>query len=181
MQKKIETGSMLVLTIISVLVLSIIVMGLLTVGTTETQTTQNFHLNKAAYYTAMEGVEEIRNLIVDNPDSRAIETITKSISETTKVESFDAGISDRQFKNLGITRSYVTGDLKDFHDGAPQPLEQYKGFLAPNAQGYGLGMGKDRMPLMMWEVHITAEAAMGNRRGYSEVIASVLSTAPASY
>ena len=180
MQK--NKGSILVLTVISIMVLSIIVLGLLTVGTTEIQTTQNFHLNKAAYYTAVEGIENIRLLIMANPgDVSFIESITKSVSETQKNESFETGPTDRQFENLGISRSYVTGNLKDFQDSNPQPVCEYMGFGTQGALGQGfapqlrgLNLADPSIPgAKVWKVQVTAEAAMGSRKGYSEIIAGI--------
>jgi type II secretory pathway pseudopilin PulG len=176
MQKGKEKGSILVLTVISVLILSIIVMGLLTVGTTEIQTTQNFHLNKAAYYTALEGVEEVRNMIGYPTDSSGPDTLLMYPSATKKVESFDTGIDGRKFANLGITRSYVTGNLKDFQDETPQAPVPF----SPPQRGTGLGT-KVKFETILWKVSITAEAAMGNRKGYSEIVAGIKDIAPTGY
>ena len=181
MQK--EKGSILVLTVISVLILSIIVIGLLTVGTTEIQTTQNFQLNKAAYYAATEGVEELRTLIMANPaDTEYIKSLTSSVTQTQKTESFDSGLSDRQFDNLGISRSYVTGNLKDFQDNTPQAPSEFsfgnRGALggSRDVQFRGMNLGDTRLPRStIWKIQVTAEAGMGSRKGYSEINAGVYS------
>lgn len=167
-----EKGSILVLTIVSVLVLSLIVTGLLSVGTTEIHSTQNFHMNKSAYYAALEGVEDIRVSIADNPDVGFVTGISKNPESTKKVESFDGGDDERKFKNLGIRRSYITGNLKDFKDNTPQTVTKFEGFDAPQFRGLALGTETTIIPVV-WRVQITAEAAMGGRNGYSEIIAGV--------
>ncbi|HLP61884.1 MAG TPA: hypothetical protein VK186_23785 [Candidatus Deferrimicrobium sp.] len=181
MQK--EKGSILVLTVISVLILSIMVIGLLTVGTTEVQTTQNFQLNKAAYYAAAEGVEEIRTQIMANPaDTEYIKSLTSSVSQNQETESFETGLSDRQFENLGISRSYVTGNLKDFQANTPQPPMEFS-FGNRNALGAsrdvqfrGMNLGDTRLPRStIWKVQVTAEAGMGSRKGYSQIDAGIYS------
>lgn len=167
-----KRGSILVLTIVSVLVLSLIVTGLLSVGTTEIHSTQNFHMNKSAYYAALEGVEGIRVSIADNPDVGFVTSISKSPYDTEKVESFDGGDEERKFKNLGIRRSYITGNLKDFKDNTPQTVTKFEGFDAPQFRGLALGTETTIIPVV-WRVQITAETAMGSRNGYSEIIAGV--------
>lgn len=171
-KQKGKKGSILVLTILSVLILSLIVTGLLSVGTTEIHSTQNFHLNKSAYYASLEGVEGIRVSIADNPDVGFVGSISKSPSETEKMESFDGGDEDREFKNLGIRRSYITGNLKDFKDNTPQLVTKFEGFDAPQFRGLALGTEASIVPVV-WRVQITAEAGMGGRVGYAEIIAGV--------
>ena len=169
-----KKGSILVLTILSVLILSLIVTGLLSVGTTEIHSTQNFHMNKAAYYAALEGVEEIRVAIWDNPEEGFVDSISRSPADTRQMESFDAGDEEREFKNLGISRSYITGNLKDFKDNTPQTLTKFEGFRPPSLRGVALG--RISMEPTVWRVQITAEAGMGGRVGYAEIIAGVYST-----
>jgi hypothetical protein len=184
MKKEKERGSILVLTVMSVLILSIIVIGLLTVGTTEVQTTQNFHLNKAAYYIATEGIEEIRALIMANPaDTEYIDAITVSPSGNKKTESFDAGTSypDRKFKNLGIERSYITGNLKDFLDNTPHAPETFSFGENTSLGGTrtsalrGMNLSNANIQSLIWALQVTAEAGMGSRKGYSEINAGILS------
>ncbi len=171
-----EKGSILVLTIVSVLILSLIVTGLLTVGTTEIHSTQNFHMNKAAYYAALEGIEEIRVSIADDPDVAFVTSISRSPEPppegTQKNESFDAGDEDRKFDNLGISRSYITGNLKDFKDNTPQTVSKFEGFDAPQFRGLAMGTETTMIPVV-WRVEVTAEAGMGKRVGYAEIIAGV--------
>jgi hypothetical protein len=180
-KQKGEKGSILVLTLISVLILSLIVTGLLSVGTTEIHSTQNFHLSRAAYYKALEGVEEIRNMIYDKVWESEISTISRSPANTLNTESFDGGDEGRRFKNLGIKRSYITGNLKDFKDNTPQLITQYPGLNAPPPPGLLVGLGEiARFSPKLYKVQITAEVAMGKRTGYSEIIAGIYALEPQS-
>jgi hypothetical protein len=180
-----QKGSILVLTIVSVLVLSLIVMGLLSVGTTEIHSTQNLQLSRSAYYTALGAVEEIRQTVADNYDP-LFDPVSKSPADTKIIESFDAGSEDRKWENLGIRLSYITGTLKDFRDDTPQVVDEFIGFPAPHARGLklGVGGGEDTVLLKTWKVEITAESLMGERIGtgasakggrvsYSEIIAGI--------
>jgi hypothetical protein len=176
-KQKEQKGSILVLTIISVLVLSLVVTGLLSVGTTEIHSTQNFHLSRAAYYKALEGVEEIRNMVDELVFESDISTISKSPANTLNTENFDGGDQDREFKNLGIKRSYITGNLKDFKDNTPQLIIQFPGLKAPPPPGLPLDLLNEFFP-KLYKVQITAEATMGKRTGYSEIIAGIYAVEP---
>jgi len=162
-----ENGSILVLTLISVLILSLLMIGLLTVGTTELQTTQNFQLNKNAYYAAVQGVEEIRNLIHQDPSTAG--NIIKSKYET--------GVSDT-FGDIkvGTSRAYIIGSLKDWEENTPQFLNRFKGFDPPPLRGISAGVDP-----VIWKVTITASAAMGNRNGYAEIDAGIYSIIETGY
>jgi hypothetical protein len=157
-----ENGSLLVLTLIAVLILSLLMIGLLTVGTTELQSTQNFQLNKSAYYAAVQGVEEVRNEIYNDP--AAAGGIIKSKSET--------GVSDT-FGDIkvGTSRAYITGTHKDWEENTPQNIKPFEGFKPPGASGISMGLVK----LKVWKVTITAEARMGNRASYAEIEAGIYS------
>lgn len=164
-----ERGSLLVLTLIAVLILSLLMIGLLTVGTTELQTTQNFQLNKNAYYAAVQGVEEIRDLIHQNPDADSVTTITKSKSVT--------GVSDT-FGDIkvGSSRAYIVGTLKDWEENTTQPIDRFKGFDPPPLRGISAGVDP-----VVWKVPITAAVTMGNRVGYAEIEAGVYSFIETGY
>ncbi|MCP5107963.1 MAG: hypothetical protein GY950_31530 [bacterium] len=177
-----ERGSILILTTISVLVLSLLMTGLLTVGTTELHTTQNFYLNKSAYYTALEGIEEIRNTISEGSDDVIPAEITKNLSDNAARENFKDGY--REFNNLGIDRSYMTGDLKDLKDNTPRNLDSLGksdpefGFKIPPPPGLSLSLMSSSEPPVVWNIHITSEIKMGNRVGYAEVIAGIYDFSP---
>lgn len=164
MAKEKENGSLLVLTLIAVLILSLLMIGLLTVGTTELQSTQNYQLNKDAYYAAVQGVEEIRNQIHQSPDPASIEIVSRSKSETEMADTFGT-------INLGTSRTYITGTLKDWEDNTPEPVKNYGEFFkAPSPRGTSLSILGT-----VWKVTVTAEARMGNRGGYSQIEAGIYS------
>lgn len=169
MTNKKENGSLLVLTLIAVLILSLLMIGLLTVGTTELQTTQNFQLNKNAYYAAVQGIEEIRDLIHQNPDAASVTAITKSISETEVSDSF-GGIS------VGTSRAYIIGTVKDWEDNTTQLIDRFKGFDPPPLRGISAGVDP-----VVWKVPITATAAMGTRSGFAEIEAGIYSIIETGY
>ena len=160
MQIESERGSILVLTLVGVLVLSLLATGLLTVGTTEINTTQNFYLNKFAYYTAVQGVEEIRTEI-KIVDPEIVENISKSSSETLME-------TDR------VHRSYITGTLYNMQKNEPQTLEGFKGFAPPTPTGTSIGS----VDSMIWRVVITSKATMGNRKGYAEIEVGIMGLIP---
>jgi hypothetical protein len=165
-----EKGSILVLTIISALILSLIMTGLLSIGTTEIHTTQNFQLNKIAYYAALEGVEDIRNLIIDADSVIDVETIVKDVYATKLRESFYNGTSNI---GTGIYRSYITGSLLDFQESTPQTLKQFDGFPAPPLLGASQSLN---LTPMVWKVYVTSEALAGNKAGYTELVTGIYYT-----
>lgn len=174
MSEKKEKGSVLVLTIIAVLILSVMVTGLLNVGTTEIYTTQNYQLNKAAYYTAVQGVEEIRTKIYNAPDAESVQTIV----EVPPPEAYSA--------SGGFLKFYITGTLKDLEDilagtiTTGTPLEQYKGFQPPALPSISLGGGTSVEPIV-WKVRVTAKVDANKRSTYAEVIAGIYSVLTVSY
>lgn len=165
-----EKGSILVLTVISTLILSIIMTGLLTIGTTELHTTQNYHLTKIAHYSALEGVEVVRNLIAEAETTEDIDTITKTVSDTGGRESFNDGSGAI---TSGVYRSYITGSLLDFQEQTPQPVGQFKGFKAPPLLGASQNLN---LTPIIWKVYITSQALMGSKAGYSEIVSGIYYT-----
>jgi len=174
MSEKKEKGSVLVLTIIAVLILSIMVTGLLNVGTTEIYTTQNYQLNKSAYYTAVQGVEEIRTQIYNAPDAESVQGIIK----VPPPEAYSS--------SGGFLRFYITGTLKDMEDilagtiATGLPIEHFKGFEPPALPSISLGGGTSVEPIV-WKVHVTAKVDANKRTTYSEVIAGIYSVLTVSY
>lgn len=163
-----DKGSVLVLTIIAVLILSIMVTGLLNVGTTEIYTTQNFHLSKSAYYTAVQGVEEIRTTIWNyNEKDQSPESIVKLPPSEAYSSSGD------------YLKFYVTGSLKDLEDilngtnSTGVNVQKLQGFKAPQIISYSLGLGNE-LKLEAWKVHVTAKIQANKRTTYSEIIAGIL-------
>ncbi len=169
-----EKGSILVLTIIAVLILSIMVTGLLDVGTSEFYTTQNYLSSKAAYYTAVQGVEEIRVEIYNTPDAESVRNIIKMPPPGASSSSG------------GFLRYYVTGTLKDLEDilaGTNTngvPVEQFDGFEAPPLPAISLG-GSSSVEATVWKVLVTAKIDENKRSTYSEVIAGIYSVLTVGY
>lgn len=165
-----ERGSVLVLTIISALILSLIMTGLLSIGTTEIHTTRNFQLNKIAYYAAVEGVEDIRNMIIDAESPTDVENIVKDVYSTKSKESFNDGSNS---VSTGIFRTYITGSLLDFQESTPQTLQHFEGFPAPPLLGASQSLN---LTPMVWKVYITSEALAGKRAGYTEMVTGIYYT-----
>ncbi len=163
-----EKGSILVLTLISVLILSLMALGLLSVGATENFTTQNYHLNKMAYYTALRGVEEMRNMIFNNPQVDAVTQMTKSLTET-EIEG-----------DHGITRAYISGSLKNLEDEETSPISMFEGFDAPPLPGLSMGTGMS-VASVVWKVHVTSKVSMGGRSAFSEILTGVYSLIVTGY
>jgi hypothetical protein len=160
-----EKGSVLVLTLVGVLILSLMATGLMTVGTTEINTTRNFYLNKFAYYMAVQGIEEVRNEIANNPDPGNVGSISRSCNNP--LDDPNGTLLETE----GVHRSYITGSLYHMQENSPQPLEQFEGFDAPKITGTSL----QQMTPIIWRVLVTAEAKMGKRAGYAEIEAGIWS------
>jgi hypothetical protein len=163
-------GSVLVLTIISALILSLIMTGLLSIGTTEIHTTRNFQLNKIAYYAALEGAEDVRNMIIEAQSVGDVENIVKDVYSTRTKESFSDGSNK---VNTGIYRTYITGSLLDFEENTPQTLKHFEGFPAPPLLGASQSLN---LTPMVWKVYITAEALAGKNAGYTEIVSGIYYT-----
>jgi hypothetical protein len=167
-KKKSDKGSVLVLTIIAVLILSIMVTGLLNVGTTEIYTTQNFHLSKSAYYTAVQGIEEIRDMIWN---FKEVEESPANIIVLPPAEAYSS--------TGGFLRFYVTGSLKDLEDilagsnPSGVPIQEFMGFETPPPTAYSIGTGS-KIKLKAWKVQVTAKIQANKRTTYSEIIAGIL-------
>lgn len=166
-----EKGSILILTVIAVLILSIMAAGLLNVGTTEIYTTQNYQMNKSAYYETVTGVEEIRNLIYNAPNAEAVTSIVKSTYDTEVAEG-------------GMKRAYMTGTLKDREAGGSYgigvPVTKFEGFDPPPLPGISLGSISSVSPVI-WKVNITGEVNIGKRKAYAEIASGVYSVLTVSY
>lgn len=167
-----EDGSALVITIIAVLILSGLAITGLTVSSTEVQSTQNFYLNKRAYYAALEGIEELRNEIYRNPD---VEYVTSLIRDKDTTLQGDG--SNYTF--------YITGsmqDLRDFLEGVNNPpsVDFFNGFSPPPLPGIGLG-GSVPVSPVIWDVHVTAVVNVGRKKSYAEIQTGVYSILPNSY
>lgn len=175
MKRKKEKGSVLVLTIIAVLILSIMVTGLLNIGTTEIYTTQNYHLKRTAYYTAVQGVEELRTLIYNTPDAEAVAAIIKM--PPAEAYSGTGG---------GYLSFYITGTLKDLEDilAGDNPdgssVVQFTGFEPPPLPAISLG-GSSSIEPIVWKVEITAKINANKRTTYAEIISGVYSVLTVGY
>lgn len=184
-------GSILILTMMAVLILSILVSGLLTVGTTEIYTTRNYQLSKSAYYTAVQGVEEVRNLIYNYPDASSVKSIRRHLvgleGPTLSGDNPGYGTNDPQG---GMERAYITGSLKTFekyelsggtYDSTQIPLiGQVEGFDPPPLPSVSLG-GTSSIAPVVWKVTVTARVKTGARVAYSEISSGVYSILTIAY
>jgi hypothetical protein len=171
-----EKGSIMILTMVAVLILSVMLTGLLTVGTTEIYTTGNYHLKKVAYYTAVQGVEEVRNEIISSPSAESVRNITMSTYQT------------EQYETGGVKRSYMTGTLKDREAGGSYgigvPITDLEGIDAPPPPGISIEAGRTNTTWIIWKVMVTADVIAGQRGkriAYSELIAGVYSVVGSAY
>lgn len=167
-----QNGSALVLTLIAVLILSSLAVTGLTVSSTEIQSTQNFYLNKRAYYTALEGVEEVRNEIFTNPDPEYVTSLTRNSSQTMV-----GGGSNYTY--------YITGSMEDLryfmeYQMDPPKVDYFKGFDAPPLPGVGLG-GTVTIAPVIWSVHITSCINTGKKKSYAEIQSGIYSIVSAGY
>ena len=68
-----EKGSVLILTIITILIMSIMIFGLLSIGSTEVRTTQNYQLKKKSFYHAVQGLETVIERVRNSDDPISIQ------------------------------------------------------------------------------------------------------------
>ena len=162
-----QGGSILLLTVMSVMILSSLVVGLLTVGSTEIQTTHNHYINKVAHYSALQGVEEIRNEIFKQPQPEYVTVINRSLSTTTSSQG-------------PLKEGYMTGTLRDLISGTPQPIGVFNGFQAPPFPGISLGSITSILPVV-WNVTVTSEVKAGGKRSYAEIQTGVYSVLTVGY
>jgi len=160
-------GSILVLALISVLVLSVMAIAGLTVSTTEIQTTDTLFLRKSAYYLAVQGVEQVRDLIYQDPNPEVVGTLIRTTTDTTYNEG-------------GMAKSYITGSLIDLEAGSPKGVTMFDGFDPPPMPGISLGAISAIQPVV-WDVRITSRINVGRKRAYSEIQTGVYSIVTTGY
>jgi hypothetical protein len=167
-----QRGSILVLTLVSVIILSVMAITGLTVSDNENRTTQNYFLNKSAYYTAVEGVEIIRNTIYQKPEPDAVLIINKTLADTTADEE-------------GITKSYMTGSFDDLqnylkYQMTPPSIDYFQGFKPPPFPGVSLGSRISISPVV-WHVRITARVQSGSKSAYTHIESGIYSILTTGY
>ena len=160
-------GSILILSLIAVLVLSVMVIAGLTVSTTEIHTTDTLFLRKTAYYMAVEGVEQVRDLIYEDPNPDVVQVISKSTSDTTRNEG-------------GMAKAYITGSLIDMENNTPQPITMFDGFEPPPMPGISLGAITGIQPVI-WDVAVTSRITVGRKQAYAEIQSGVYSIVTTGY
>jgi len=168
-----EDGSILVLTILAVLILSILVTGLLNVGTTELYTTQNYHLSKVSHYTAVQGVEEIRDVLANNPDTEEFEEDSPRGGGLLGTNQ-GGGPTGTQTTEDGLTRYYITGTLENMEAGSTQKPQKFTGFPPPPIPGLPVGTEADIVP-QVWLINITSKVKTGKRVSYTEIQVGIMS------
>ena len=167
-----QQGSALVLTLLAVLILSALAITGLTVSSTEVESTQNFYLNKRAYYTALHGVEEVRNEIYRKPDPEDVIAISKCGTET-------------QVGTGSSYTLYITGSMDDLRlyleSSVPPPVvDFFQGFNPPPLPAIGLG-GTVAVAPVVWSVRITSCVSAGKKKSYSEIESGVYSIVSVGY
>ncbi|MCP5049939.1 MAG: hypothetical protein GY940_22420 [bacterium] len=184
-----QKGSVLILTIMAVLILSVMVTGLLNVGTTEIYTTRNYQLVKTAYYTAVQGAEEIRNMVA-NPENSNIDVgqIKRSPTEINTNGAHLAGETGTYGTVIaedGVERSYITGTLIDLENAyAAKTLTEMSeaaNVSTPNPPEAGFDLTKEGTDLggvsvstIVWHVYVTSQVKAGSLVAYSEVVLGIL-------
>lgn len=161
-------GSILLFTMICVLILSLLAAGLLSVGTTEVHTTQNQFLKKTAFYFALEGIEEVREEINQDPTPEVVELIERRLTDTEKMER-------------GITKSYITGTMLHLQNNTQQTIFELEGFDPPPPVGVSSNV---KIATVVWDVIITARIEVGKafkKIAYSEVESGIWSIVPTGY
>jgi len=166
-----ERGSILILTIISVLILSVLAAGLLTVGRTETVSTQNYQLQKKAFYEAITGLEEIRDTYINKKQN--LSSILLWPDDT------------KETKENGIEYSYITGTLIDLEGiktvGTAEPsgiIDSGLNAPPPTAMSQSLEVGDEYSEGMggratIYLVPVTSEVSYARSSAYTEIIAGI--------
>lgn len=144
-----EKGSILILTILSVLVLTISVIGLLNIGSTEQFTTQNFMMSKKAYYHCLQGQEEMIDYCRTNADPTG-----HSVAWDTKVE-----------KEGVVKKDYRTGDLE-----SSKSLGEFQGFYAPPP--VSMTLNPEVVP-MVYDIPVVSEVGTYSKKAYAEISSGV--------
>ncbi len=182
-----EKGSVLILTIMAVLILSVMVTGLLNVGTTEIYTTRNYQLTKAAYYTAVQGAEEIRSIVANaENDSLDVQTIKRSPTAIYGPDlAGQSGNVGTTSSDNGMDRSYMTGTLVDLENSyTAKSLEEMRteaNISTPDPVEVGTDLSKEHSKPVVWHVYVTSQIIAGNLKAYSEVIIGILQRQRTSY
>jgi hypothetical protein len=181
-RKSNEKGSILILTVMAVLILSVMVTGLLNVGTTEIYTTRNYKLTKTAYYTAVEGAEEVRNIIADPENNFAeVSSVTRGPYSVSGPDLAGRGGSTGTIINEGgVERSYMTGTLEDLENSynaqslgamsasVPDEPDPRVGYDLSNVGETGVDF-----TAKLFNIFITSQVKTGSLTAYSEVIIGI--------
>jgi Tfp pilus assembly protein PilX len=137
-----QKGSVLILTIITVLILSIMVTGMLTIGTTEIKTTQNYVMKKKSFFHAVQGLETVIEQVRNSEDPTTI--------VVNKLASPPLDPTDATRKN------YYTGNMAS----GVQNVSRFEEFNAPQLVGISIGTESGFVPVM-YRVPIVAEVSQG--------------------
>jgi hypothetical protein len=137
-----EKGSVLILTIITVLIFSIMVAGLLTIGTTEIKTTQNYLQKKKSFYHAVQGLEIVIEQVRNSEDPTSIQ-VDKVASPPLEAD--------------GTRKNYYTGNMLT----GVATVSRFEEIQAP--QLVGISLGTEAPTPIMYRVPIVAEVAVGSK------------------
>jgi hypothetical protein len=163
-----EKGSLIILAIIATLILSIILIAGLTVSSTETQTTQNYYLNKVSYYKAVEGIEVITEDIRNENDPLVISDLTYA-ANVHKTEE------------RGVESLFISGSLVDLQNNATQKVSIFLGFDPPPLPSISLGGASTGVQPVIWFVPVTSQVQVNRKRSFTEIEAGIYSIVMTSY
>ncbi len=184
-----ERGSIIILTLLSVLILSIIASGVLGVGISEVYSTSNVHMEKHAFYTAMKGVEDIRleiNNMIANKESINIEDIYRTAdpddpNNTVETETFYYS-GKVNIERTGFATSYITGSIIDLEKAEKSEwteevprltLVDYYNTLFPTTLTEMRAGSTAQIFWMTIPIRVTGKAVAGGRAGYSELLVGI--------
>jgi hypothetical protein len=138
-----QKGSVLILTIVTVMIMSIMIAGLLTVGTTELRTSQNYQLKQKSFYHAVQGLETVIEMTRHTDDPTTIQV---------------ARLSSPPLDADGTRKNYYTGSMAT---GAAS-VTHFDEIQAPQLVGISLGTETGIIPIM-YKVPIVSEVSIGSR------------------
>ena len=136
------------------MVLSLMVTGLLTVGTTELYTTQNYQMNRISHFHALQGLEMVRDKILNSEEPEKI-----TLPGTAIIEN-------------GLSKMLYLGSVIDLQEGKSYAVKWFEGFPPPPLRGMSMGSNSNVQPVI-WEVQVTAEISQGDKKTYTEITSGV--------
>ncbi len=145
-----EKGAMMILVLITVLLLSMITIGGLTLSTSDLQITQNYYLDRTAYYSAVSGI------------NRGIVEISESQDPSNTV------IIEHPNPNERVSIFYYSGKIEDYNSGSPS-AQNIGIFTAINPPPpVGISIDSNVQPVI-WDLWITGVTRVGEKIAFTEI------------